>query len=123
MKNYEGYTERNPDDLERFYDEREWRYVPNQYEIGKSNIAFNEIIDEDEYTNWRGDINLPKPILSHRKLEFDLNDIEYVIVENKESKREILEFINANSSKFGSQIDCLDFASRIFNLENLQNDF
>jgi len=123
MKNYEGYTERNPTVLERFYDEREWRYVPNQYEKEQNNIYFHEIIDEEEYRDWRGDPKKPKPSLNHRKLNFDFGDIEYVIVDNKKSKGEILELLKVNTARFGSGDALLEFATRILTIESLKKDF
>lgn len=62
----------------RFYDEREWCYVPK--ELQTSNELYKTA---NEYEVWRK-ANSDKPLLEKVSLDFAFEDITHLIVENKE---------------------------------------
>lgn len=63
----------------RFYDEREWCYVPS--ELQTSNELY---ISYEEFIIWRDkDENRNKPLLEKVALSFNFDDITHLIVENE----------------------------------------
>lgn len=62
----------------RFYDEREWCYVPESLQT--SNGLYK---NEQQYNEWRQQ-NENKPLIEEVSLDFDFSDITHLIVEKKE---------------------------------------
>ena len=97
---------------EKFYDEREWRYIPS---IGDTKIK-KAFIYRDEYENLR-DKSLPEC-----KLRFIPKDIKYIIVSNESEIPLILETIkNVKSHRKPAEIELL--SSKILTIEQIKNDF
>jgi len=120
-KPYEGTLWRNGKYVEgvRFYDEREWRYVPSldsmlQYKFKPS------LTKEEFIANYIRDDNNTK--LKQFKLSFSPSDIKYIILD---SESEVLNFIKklrhikAKYSK--DDIDLL--TTRIITMEQIKKDF
>lgn len=115
------FTKHYSDDLQRteeltpnykFYDEREWRYLPK---LGSP--IFNIIRSENDYFNWRGK-NKNKPIINDVSLSFTSEDIEFIIVEKKSHIIEIKEFIKT-LDKF-NQNEKESLFSKIISFEQLR---
>ena len=70
----------------RFYDEREWRYLP-QFDCAVCEMRRTD----KEYQEWRA-TSTTKPLLQEISLSFEFSDIEHIIVEkeNRESHLHIL---------------------------------
>jgi hypothetical protein len=96
FKPYEGYrynkeTQNFDENITRFYDEREWRYIPLNCEGLKLNLEMSDykianiLIEEN------------KKIQRNNKLEFTLNDIEYLFLREE---KEVEQFLNKLSSTF-----------------------
>lgn len=87
-KHYEDNLPKLDNQVYKFYDEREWRYIPEFQcavcELGKS---------EQEYTEWRQQSEM-KPLLDEVFLEFTLADVEYILVEDRDDVAELIRFIN-----------------------------
>jgi hypothetical protein len=116
------FTKHYSDDLVRnnittpnykFYDEREWRYLPK---LGSP--IFNTIRSADDYNNWRGQTE-NKPIISDVSLSFNYQDIEFIIVEKSSDEIEIKEFIK-NLSNF-NQNERETLYSKITSFERIRN--
>ena len=107
---HRGKTHRN----RRYYDEREWRYVPI-----KASIAFlnkNEFLDTD--TRARADWVLN----DNCKLKFSPNDIEYIIVKNKSEVLQMIKDIMAIKYKYTDDEKML-LASKIISKDKIIKDF
>jgi hypothetical protein len=79
IKNYRGDLVRGKRKYPnyRFYDEREWRYIPD--------ISDNRIkpsIQEKDYIEYRGKTR-SKPLLKEINIDFRAPDIKYLIVKSK----------------------------------------
>lgn len=120
-KPYEGKFWRNGSYLEgvRFYDEREWRYVPD-IEPGKESITpwlyrnqyFDEII--------RSEAN--EVLEEDYSLNFQPDDIKYIIVENEDQILSIIKAVERIKGKFDS--DTLKrLTSRILTKQQIIEDF
>lgn len=102
LKNYEGNLERKesgtiPD--YRFADEREWRYVlPWETEgiqpfVAKSNINTKQKKDDHNKK------------LESIRLEFDIDDVKYLIVDNESDITDLIEHITTSTKKKGKVND------------------
>jgi hypothetical protein len=128
VKPYEECSLRNhesDDKLIRFYDEREWRYVPDlktfESYLEKLDILFG-LMDNSIFNNHEI-LNQANSILESAKLSFKPDDIKYIIV--KEEK-EILEMIRKldqiKGEKYPSNIIKI-LTSRILTYDQIENDF
>jgi hypothetical protein len=103
-----------------FYNEREWRYVPELNKLTKLNPRL--IINKEEYDNEE------KRIIENRKiaslyLPFIPNDIKYIIV-NKETER--IDMARAIDTIKGSMFTLDDLTvlkSKIISVEQIRDDF
>lgn len=90
-KNYDGplKTEKIDNENYVFYDEREWRYVPNE----ESLKGAKGILNIKDYNNDKKSYNEK---LKDIYLNFTVEDISYIIVNKDDEIPEVLEFINNN---------------------------
>jgi hypothetical protein len=116
LKPYEGYSKKNPEKHVRFYNEKEWRYVPD--------LPFEERIffSPSEFRNKDLIASKNREMESH-KLSFSINDIKYIFLK---SNNEIHDFIQDIRKIKGpryspEEVDIL--TTKIFTVENLKDDF
>jgi hypothetical protein len=83
MKPYSGYFLRGVKKTKRikFYDEREWRYIPTE---SGPNVKF--ALNESEYRNSEM-LEVANSVLKNTSLHFEPSDIKYVIVKRKRNIR------------------------------------
>ena len=117
-KNYSGPLKRNKvdDPNYKFYDEREWRFIPREEEIGKQMIAVRKSSYTSDKDTWNGKID------SYR-YEFKANEISYLIVKND---KEIVELINFLRAEFASKCTARELDvlfSKICSIEQIGNDY
>ena len=123
IKPYEGKFYRGNDYLEkpvRFYEEREWRFVPPMDLFVKS--VLKDSYKGEYYKDLvkRRAINIK--LASHLKLNFDPSDIRFIIVE-KES--EIPDLLSEMEDVFGSRSTLNEFkllSTRLISLEQILED-
>lgn len=129
MKPYEGKQFNHQNDKnckKKFYDEREWRYIPSLDEL--KNLAgdlsmsltgdrLNRFINEPEYKK-----NINKKLADSVRLSFRPEDITYIIVENEQERAEIIQQIKNVKSKHGNKVVDI-VCSKIISLEQIKNDF
>ena len=72
----------------KFYDEREWRYIP--FEAMRNDELFITIWDYDNPNN----LKEAHKRLENYKLQFDINDIKYLIVNSINEKEELDNYIS-----------------------------
>ena len=119
LKPYEGDFKRGNDKHEnvRFYNEREWRYVPKiefDSEV-KNNLS------RDEFSNPTILENENKKLIDFR-LGFKPNDIKYIFVKNEEEIHPVMEELRNIKSRFSrKEIDVL--TSKIITTEQIKQDF
>lgn len=115
LKPYEGEFVRrgNTYDDYRFYNEREWRYVPLK---GKS------VITKDFLSN-KSFIDSENLKMKKNKLSFEPDDIKYIIIENESEINEMIKKIrDLKGEKFSmSQVERL--ITRIITTEQILKDF
>jgi len=121
IKPYEGNFIRNKKQKKkyRFYDEREWRYIPkyimNKYRFGLTKDEFNSRYERDK-------ANLI--LFSGKRLTFNSSDIRYIIVSKEKEIQDIIDVLshNAHSKKYPKETLPL-IASKIITSERILEDF
>ena len=101
----------------RFYDEKEWRYVP---EI-PSYTNFLEL-SREKFSKESLDVFNSQTL--KYSLRFDYDDISYIIVESEARRKELVKYLVNNSSKLCIKEEhLLILISKILSIEQIANDF
>ena len=118
-KHYQADLERENEITEnyRFYDEREWRYMP-EFECAVCQLR----ITEDEYLEWRGS-GEKKPLLPKINLSFAFTDVEYIIVEKENEIKEMIEHIKQINVDKCDQEQKERLLTKITSYEKIENDY
>lgn len=119
IKNYDGDLIIDNTSIQnyRFYDEREWRYVPTKLELKENKRA----ILLDEYTTNKDEYNKQ---VGNIKLEFDVSeDITYIIVKEDDDIHKTLDFISNNFKKTLSAADLEILMTKIISTRQIIYDF
>lgn len=119
IKNYESDLVRNGKKIKnyRFYDEREWRYVPLKSILRNNpdSILIHEYEENKEHFNSK---------ISEITLEFDAPyDISYIIVKEDEDIHKILDFISQNFKRklTSAEIELLN--TKVISTHQIIHDF
>lgn len=100
----------------RYYDEREWRYVPKLFENGKrvflSYSEYNDTSRRERVTR----------ILRNNPLCFTPSDINYIIVKNDEELLYMKHFLERTKSAY-SQHDREILVTKLISAQRIKNDF
>lgn len=116
MKPYVGKLQRGANIIEnyKFYDEREWRYIPQKH----ADID-NKVISHKEYEKFK--ISNPKPHFPDHPIKFDSNDIKYLIVK---SDNDVVELINylMTLRNLGSPQEIQILTSKILSSTQIKDD-
>lgn len=118
-KNYSGPLKRGDVDTQnyKFYDEREWRYIPKKGQIGNQSISVpgSKYIKEKEVYNQK---------LSQYKLDFGIEDISYIIVKSTNEIPKIIKLLRDHfysASASAKEIDIL--LSKVCSTEQIIGDY
>lgn len=119
IKNYQGDLIRENKTYKdyKFYDEREWRFVPN---IDSENIKWK--LDQKEYEEYRGK-GKKKTLLSSPILEFDSNDIKYLIVKSNRDIPPLIRKIRSINKLCASSDEADILITKILTVDSLNTDF
>jgi len=115
MKHYEDELKRNEyENLNyRFYDEREWRYIPEfQSTICKLKKT------EEEYQIWRSQSDI-KPLIKEVHLAFNPGDIEIIIFEKNDEREKVVELIRNSDLSFSNKAKEI-LMTKIQSFENIE---
>jgi hypothetical protein len=118
MKNYQSDLVRAGKVLKdyRFSDEREWRYVPEFSE------HYYMILDGNSYDT-DDKKNKQNEKLEKLRLEFDPNDIKYIIIEKDIEISEFLDLLRTSKGKKYSYSDVERLMTRLMTTEQIVSDF
>lgn len=96
----------------KFYDEREWRYIPPI-----DNNIHLEIVDKNCS---RDNLNSLSEKTKEKKIVLSAKDINYIIVSKDSEIKDIIKFFK-NNDLFLKDIDRI--CTRIITVEQIKNDF
>jgi len=102
----------------RFYDEREWRYVPTLKQLKDNKIASFIFKDDDIKKIDKYETKLKE----HCKLGFEPKNIKYIIVKREKERLEIFDEIQRIKWKY-SESDRKILATRIISMEQIKEDY
>ncbi len=117
-KNYEADLTRNGVTIDnyRFYNEREWRYVPSETELNGA----RSWIPEDEYNIDKAKCNFT---IEKLRLTFGTQDISYIIVEKDSDIQEITQTIRNLFSRTCTLEQMEILLTRIITTDQIKFDF
>lgn len=106
------------------YNDNEWRYIV------PTNSEHKWLHGEKEYTDWRGDSKV-KPASTFDAIEFDGDDIRYIIVDKEKDAQKLVEDIakmktiggRKYEDKYTFNLKKLYMIKNIISLERLDEDF
>lgn len=118
-KNYEGTLKHGEIDTTnyRFYDEREWRYIP---EIDEFNMETPFLMWGKKYLEKKEEFNKK---LSQTILKFQFSDISYIIVDNESEIPEILSVLNEVFEDICTSKELKILGTRIITKNQIYHDF
>ena len=117
MKPYEGCLEREGVITKdyRYYDEREWRYVPSVDDCEVMHYLDGDFNDDVV----RGSANSS---ISEVRLDFNISDITYIIIKSEEEVHEFLDELKVCKAAY-SPLDIELLATRIITAQQIKSDF
>jgi len=122
IKPYKGNFSRNGEVIKnvKFYNEREWRYIPD-IETDEDENIIDMLIKED----FENPIKLAKENsqLEKYKLEFTPNDIKYIFVKNESEIHHMMKAIREIKGGKFNAVDIDILTSKILTTEQIKEDF
>ena len=121
FKPYEGKFWRNGKYLDgvRFYDEREWRYIPD---MPFKNDNYRFWINKNDYLDEIGRSQLNEVVSDNFRLRFEPNDIKYIIVEKEQQIPSIIRAIEQIKNKYDEETIKL-LTTRIISKQQIEEDY
>jgi hypothetical protein len=120
IKPYEGEVQKDGKwVLKRFYDEREWRWVP--FLTGNDNDEIPSLT-EDEYNDpdirSRADLELARTV----RLDFGPGDVKYIVVRSEDEVSKVIKRISSINGIY-TKDDIKSMCTRILCSEQIKTDF
>jgi len=103
-----------------FYNEREWRFVPNLNELELINPRL--LINKEEFDDFskRSEYNHQ---IEHFTLRFSPKDIKYIIISKESERLEMVNMIEHIKGNYYSMNDLKELNSKIISVEQIKEDF
>jgi len=125
LKPYEGVLYRGGSITKenvRFYDEHEWRYVPDRRVMNKNSIKLSLLRDMYQQPEKLADANKELE-RDETRLSFNADDIKYIIIDKEREINEMIKELRViKGMRYNS--DTIDrLASRIITVKQIENDF
>jgi hypothetical protein len=118
IKPYEGISYKSGT-IRRFYDEREWRFVPDAVEMMDKGLASALIKNSFENPGILQEYNSK---MENVKLLFEPRDVKYIIVDKEEEIFDIVERIRRIKIRY-SVYDVMLLETRVISMEQILKDF
>lgn len=130
MKEFRGkqfHRTDQKDKFKKFYDEREWRYVPPLKELKKLPDGLPMSIGKEKLNEFNTDevyrLNLNRKLGEATQLKFEPNDIAYIIIANEDERLEIIHKIKEAKDRNFSEDEVVILSSKILSIEQIKSDF
>lgn len=116
-----GYSNGNEFNNIRFYDEREWRYVPPKELLKKIEVKDSYKREFYKSESKRRLINIK--LATHKKLEFKPNNIKFIIVKNDNEIPHLIDEIREIYRTTATYDEIMLLTSRLISMEQILEDF
>ena len=124
IKNHEGRLERTnkrPIENYRFYDEREWRYIPTADKFDDAKIIYCPFYTPSEHAENK--IKKSKDLfLPFLLLPFSAKDIDYILVKKDSEISSTIAFLKRQTHHYKDENEFGILISRLTSVEKLKND-
>ena len=124
MKSYKGLPWKNDSfsgELVNFYNECEWRYVPNPYELSDNGIL--SYLSKEQFLDITYKNAMNKKLGEVIRLAFTPNDIKYIVVNSENEILNMCDQIDIIQGDKYSQNDLKLLKTRIISKEQILQDF
>jgi len=120
IKPYEGPFHRRNQSFPyiRFYDEREWRFVPEL-----ADDLFKYLLDENEYNNYATRKKANREIQTRSRISFEPADIKYIIIAREKDILTMIRKIEEIGGDRDTQNQLKVLSSNIISAERIREDF
>lgn len=125
MKPYEGKQfnkTKNKEMDKRFYDEKEWRYIPNISELKNLPEHLPMSLTNGMLSDLSKKQKLNQQLGENAKLFFKPKDIAYIIIASESERLEIIDEIRRAKHRY-NQNEVAILSSKIISLEQIEQDF
>lgn len=102
------YQKEQRNKRKKFYDEREWRYIPDNSKV-------------ELFFGLKSQKSIHKAVQNGERLKLDLNEIEYIIIEKEDDFEKMLTELKKISKKNNVKYEKL--ISRIITARQIEKDF
>lgn len=126
LKQYEGKRWNDNDfkgETVRFYDEREWRFVPDTRNMNDNQVLKSLVLTKQNYLNESERKKYNDRVANMQKLKFTPNDINYIIVQSENEVLEIEDKIRQIKGDKYSLNQLRKLTTRILCAERVLEDF
>ncbi|SFF11416.1 Putative abortive phage resistance protein AbiGi, antitoxin [Chitinophaga sp. CF118] len=123
IKNYTGPLTRNGKNLGeyKFYDEREWRYLPN-IDHTDTKIDYDDFYVETEFKKLAKK-HPQKPHFTDYNLPFNSTDIKYLIVSKPNNIPPLIKFLKKQTHLYENEKQFLILLTKIMTADQIKEDF
>ena len=120
IKPYEGAFSKGNQSFRnvRFYDEREWRFVPDL-----EGDLFNFLLDEDTFNNTETREKTNHELHTRSRISFKPNDVKYIIVSREKEILPMIKGIEEIKGDRFTQNEIKLLSSKIISAEQIAKDF
>jgi hypothetical protein len=107
-------------ELMKFYDEREWRYIPDFYEMKKRYVE--PVLEKSQYLDKNKMKEYNRILTENFKLDFTPRDIRYIIVEKEEEVQNMICEIEHIKRNYPIEEQKL-LLTKLISIDRLNEDF
>jgi Putative abortive phage resistance protein AbiGi, antitoxin len=121
IKNYDGTIKRRGKTIQyKFYDEREWRYIPKiKFE---DEYRYPDLFWDDEFYKIKKTFPT-KPHFKHYGLKINVKDISYIIVKEDKDLVNLIRFLKNRLHLYTKFGDYEKLLTRILTIKKIKEDF
>lgn len=121
LKIYEGINNKKLSESKVFYDEREWRFVPNIIDNDINGYTYRLMGEQCKNSELREELN--KTLSKKTQLKFKANHVKYLILKNENEITDFVKFIDdLPETRFTLDEKNL-LKTKIITVDNIKEDF
>ncbi|MZK48993.1 abortive infection system antitoxin AbiGi family protein [Clostridium beijerinckii] len=120
LKEYRGINNKNEKEEKIFYDEREWRYIPNVIDSDIDGYTYRLHGQDCLSQELKNKLN---ETLIKYKLKFEAKNVKYLILKNENEITNFMEFIDSLPEDRFNRNEKSILKTKIITVDNIKEDF